>query len=91
MRSLLSEGQNVGLLLFDEPSAALDPTAEHGADNGRSLVMSILTYGLYARSFLATQKPERAKDHDFFLSQIWPTYTPRGPNPVRSEPFWPQR
>jgi len=29
MRSLLSEGQNIGLLLFDEPSAALDPTAEH--------------------------------------------------------------
>ena len=30
MRSLLSEGQDIGLLLFDEPSAALDPTAEHG-------------------------------------------------------------
>jgi len=29
MRSLLSEGQDIGLLLFDEPSAALDPTAEH--------------------------------------------------------------
>jgi len=29
MRSLLSEGQSIGLLLFDEPSAALDPTAEH--------------------------------------------------------------
>jgi len=34
MRSLLSEGQNVGLLLFDEPSAALDPTAEHGTHDG---------------------------------------------------------
>jgi hypothetical protein len=34
MRSLLSEGQCVGLLLFDEPSAALDPTAEHGANGG---------------------------------------------------------
>lgn len=68
MRSLLSEGQNIGLLLFDEPSAALDPTAEHGADGRRSLVVSALTYGLYARSFRATQKLERAKDHDFFLS-----------------------
>ena len=29
MRSLVSE-PNVGLLLFDEPSASLDPTAEHG-------------------------------------------------------------
>ena len=33
MRSLLSEGQTIGLLLFDEPSAALDPTAEHGTHN----------------------------------------------------------
>jgi hypothetical protein len=30
MRSLSTE-QGVGLLLFDEPSASLDPTAEHGA------------------------------------------------------------
>jgi len=29
MRSA-SEEQKVGLLLFDEPSASLDPTAEHG-------------------------------------------------------------
>ncbi|TFY76338.1 hypothetical protein EWM64_g7675 [Hericium alpestre] len=28
MRSMSSE-QKVGLLLFDEPSASLDPTAEH--------------------------------------------------------------
>ena len=30
MRAVLSEEAKVGLLLFDEPSAALDPTAEHG-------------------------------------------------------------
>ena len=30
MRAVLSEEVKVGLLLFDEPSAALDPTAEHG-------------------------------------------------------------
>lgn len=30
MRSL-GEDSAVGLLLFDEPSASLDPTAEHGA------------------------------------------------------------
>jgi ABC-type polar amino acid transport system ATPase subunit len=29
MRSVVSEG-GPGLLLFDEPSASLDPTAEHG-------------------------------------------------------------
>jgi ABC-type transport system involved in cytochrome bd biosynthesis fused ATPase/permease subunit len=31
MKSLVSE-TSVGLLLFDEPSASLDPTAEHGDD-----------------------------------------------------------
>ena len=86
MRSLLSEGQNIGLLLFDEPSAALDPTAEHGAGGGHSLVVSALTYEFYARSFCATRKLKRAKDHDFFFSQIWSTHTPRGSNSVRSEP-----
>ena len=30
MRSVLSDEATVGLLLFDEPSASLDPTAEHG-------------------------------------------------------------
>jgi ABC-type transport system involved in cytochrome bd biosynthesis fused ATPase/permease subunit len=30
MRAVLSEEAKVGLLLFDEPSAALDTTAEHG-------------------------------------------------------------
>ncbi|KAI0791831.1 P-loop containing nucleoside triphosphate hydrolase protein [Abortiporus biennis] len=29
MRSVVSEDSTVGLLLFDEPSASLDPTAEH--------------------------------------------------------------
>lgn len=30
MRSIVSADSTVGLLLFDEPSASLDPTAEHG-------------------------------------------------------------
>ncbi len=30
MRSVVSEETRVGLLLFDEPSASLDPIAEHG-------------------------------------------------------------
>jgi hypothetical protein len=30
MRAVLSEEAKVGLLSFDEPSAALDPAAEHG-------------------------------------------------------------
>lgn len=35
MRSVVSD-QSVGLLLFDEPSASLDPTAEHGAASRKS-------------------------------------------------------
>ena len=30
MRSVVSDNTSVGLLLFDEPSASLDPIAEHG-------------------------------------------------------------
>ena len=85
MRSLLSEGQSIGLLLFDEPSAALDPTAEHGMYDGLSITF-ILTLGFRVRPFRATEKLERAKDHDFLLSQIWSTHTPRGSDSVRSKP-----
>ena len=35
MRSVVSQG-GPGLLLFDEPSASLDPTAEHGVSPYRS-------------------------------------------------------
>jgi hypothetical protein len=34
MRAVLSEEARVGILLFDEPSAALDPTAEQGMSAG---------------------------------------------------------
>lgn len=37
MRSASAE-QKVGLLLFDEPSASLDPTAEHGTISRRLLI-----------------------------------------------------
>jgi hypothetical protein len=37
MRAVLSEEARVGLLLFDEPSAALDPTAEHGMCKSRGI------------------------------------------------------
>jgi ABC-type transport system involved in cytochrome bd biosynthesis fused ATPase/permease subunit len=30
MRSLIESQSEIGLLLFDEPSASLDPAAEHG-------------------------------------------------------------
>ena len=37
MRSVVSEG-GPGLLLFDEPSASLDPTAEHGVSPNRPII-----------------------------------------------------
>jgi len=66
MRSLLSEGQSIGLLLFDEPSAALDPTAEHGMDDGL-LIAFILIFGFHVRPLCAAEKLERGKNHDFLL------------------------
>ena len=37
MRSVVSEG-GPGLLLFDEPSASLDPTAEHGVSSNSPII-----------------------------------------------------
>ena len=39
MRSVVSQG-GPGLLLFDEPSASLDPTAEHGVSPYRPIISS---------------------------------------------------
>jgi len=86
MRSLLSEGQGVGLLLFDEPSAALDPTAEHGIDDGPLSIVFILINGFHVRSLRATEKLERGKDYDFLFSQVWSAHTARGSDSVRFKP-----
>jgi len=40
MRAVLSEEERVGLLLFDEPSAAIDPISEHGTP--RSIAITSL-------------------------------------------------
>jgi hypothetical protein len=76
----------VGLLLFDEPSAALDPTAEHGMDGGHLLIVLVLISGFGIRSLRATKKLERAKNHGLLLSQVWSTHTTRGLDSVRSKP-----
>ncbi len=41
MRSIVQEDSQVGLLLFDEPSAALDPAAEHGEYTLLAVVLCI--------------------------------------------------
>ena len=43
MRSVASEDTKVGLLLFDEPSASLDPIAEHGECTCTTLTTHTLT------------------------------------------------
>ena len=38
MRAVVSEEERLGLLVFDEPSAALDPTAEHGTSRSIGII-----------------------------------------------------
>ena len=56
MRSSTME-QEVGLLLFDEPSASLDPTAEHGTINVRHL--RLVSEPFFSRSLLTSSKVAR--------------------------------
>ena len=49
MRSHMSES-NVGLLLFDEPSASLDPATEHGEDS--TLILPLFPTKTSARADL---------------------------------------
>ena len=83
MRSM-SEEQKVGLLLFDEPSASLDPKAEQGmtpilidvrphrfgnADAGHRCCVH--------RSVLAASRVAREQDDDILDAQVWGPYTTR--------------
>ena len=56
MRSSTME-EEVGLLLFDEPSASLDPTAEHGTINVRHLCL--VSEPFFSRSLLTSSKVAR--------------------------------
>jgi ABC-type multidrug transport system fused ATPase/permease subunit len=59
MRSSSTE-QGVGLLLFDEPSASLDPTAEHGTISPRrSSILLVSELLLSTRSILTTSRVAR--------------------------------
>jgi len=64
MRSSSTE-KGVGLLLFDEPSASLDPTAEHGTLYPRDVYSSTLSCFLL-RSILTTSRVTREQDDDIF-------------------------
>ena len=60
-----SPDQGVGLLLFDEPSASLDPTAEHGTIYPRLPRHHHSNRQLF-RSFLTTPGVARKQDDDIF-------------------------
>jgi energy-coupling factor transporter ATP-binding protein EcfA2 len=45
MRAVVWEEERVGMLLFDEPSAALDPTAEHGTSGSMTIASPELMTG----------------------------------------------
>ena len=71
MRAVLSEEARVGLLSFDEPSAALDPAAEHGM---------LISISFNPCSELTTIRPVHAdseaqgrEDDDFLIPSVWAT------------------
>ena len=70
MRAVLSEEARVGLLLFDEPSAALDPTAEHGMSMSVSRNLQLPDWRSI-RPVHADPKVERRKNDDFLVPSIW--------------------
>jgi len=71
MRSSTME-KEVGLLLFDEPSASLDPTAEHGMINTRMVSMYPFSPESFPppRPLLATAKVAREQDDDILDTSV---------------------
>ncbi|KIM52370.1 hypothetical protein SCLCIDRAFT_1223856 [Scleroderma citrinum Foug A] len=82
MRSLVSEtGSSVGLLLFDEPSASLDPTAEHdlferlrALRDNKTMIFSSHRFGNLTRHadhilYMDDSKVREKGTHEELLSQ----------------------
>jgi hypothetical protein len=55
-------------MLYDEPSASLDPKAEHGALSRLFAKFDIL---IGIRSLRDSARVEGRKDPDIFYSQVW--------------------
>ena len=55
------------------------------ATDAPSIVFVLISW-FVVRPLRAIEKFERGKDHDFLLSQVWPTHTARRPDSVRPKP-----
>lgn len=73
MRSVVSKEEKVGLLLFDEPSASLDPTAEHGERSNTLLMDLVLTS--YFRSLCSLARIARRQDYALLLTSLRQPYS----------------
>lgn len=82
MRAVLSEEAKVGLLLFDEPSAALDPAAEHGTPV--SITPSILLGpDVNDRLVYPDTKAEGRENDDLFVPSVRAAHQTCRPYSVR--------
>jgi hypothetical protein len=75
MRSLSTE-RGVGLLLFDEPSASLDPTAEHGTISPQHAFVSFVLKGPPFRSLLTSSRVTREQNDDILDTPIRKSNSP---------------
>lgn len=72
MRLMTPEEGKVELLLLDEPSAALDPVAEHGTPTPfRSSSLSLFAP---ARFVYAASRAEGREDDDFLVPSVWTSH-----------------
>ena len=74
MRAVLSEEARVGLLLLDEPSAALDPTAEHGVSRSIALTSLGIDDRPSNRFVHAHSKAEGRENDDLLIPSVRTTY-----------------
>ena len=79
MRSSSSSAeQRVGLLLFDEPSASLDPAAEHGTNSlHHESIISLMRSPFMTRSILSASRDARKQNVDILYASARKPYAAR--------------
>ncbi len=83
MRSVVQEDSTVGLLLFDEPSAALDLAAEHGQSN-LTRIKTRLTGAIWSSSRLIqpVAGTQGKQNNDLLIASVREPDQTRGYDPV---------